>query len=421
MPFIPFIFFTALTVYWWHRHKTFDVCVYMSSLYAFISFCCLFLVYGDMLGDGGILFDEKDIELNFIPTALFCLLIALSMLPFSLLYSQDLKRITVSMSWVLDIVSWGLIAVSLLNLYLVADSTLDILQGDLDAVRQAHYEGVQTPAQLKAESMPSILKYLYYLNMSTILSLPLFFYYLCFEKEKAWWFKVMLFFSSLSFPIAGIQAADRTEFTFYAMMMLYCLIFYRKFFTKTHKRILAGIGIPFLALILIYVVSVSVARFEDRKDGGAATSALQYAGQGYLNFCFFWEKAKFDEIATEREFPLINHTFFKIDSNADRRGERAGKQGFHISVFATFIGDVLLDLSPIGVVIWTIFFFLVCMLVMRKPHREELTVGEVISIYVLAGIPIFGVFYYKYYFFQYTLMFLLCAFMYFISKYKLSL
>lgn len=421
MPFIPFIFFTALTLYWWRKHEGFDICVYMSSLYAFISFCCLFLVYGNLLGEGGILFDEMDIELRLIPTVLFCLLIALGMLPFSLLYSKDLKRITVSMPWALDLVSWLLIAVSLLNFYLVADSTLDILQGDFDAVRQAHYEGVLTPAQIKAESMPVFLKYLYYLNMSTILSLPLFFYYNCFEKEKPWWFKALLFFSSLSIPLAGIQAADRTEFTFYAMMLIFCLIFFRKFFSKTFKRILAGIGIPFVALILVYVTSVSIARFEDRGENGAATSALQYAGQGYLNFCFFWEKAKFDEIATEREFPLINHVLLKVDSNPERRGERAGKQGFHISVFATFIGDVLLDLSPIGVIIWTIFFFMVCMLVMKRPHREEISAGEAVSIFVLASIPIFGVFYYKYYNYQYSFMFIMAATTYFISKYKISL
>jgi uncharacterized membrane protein len=61
------------------------------------------------------------------------------------------------------------------------------------------------------------------------------------------------------------------------------------------------------------------------------------------------------------------------------------------------------------------------MLVMKRPHREEISAGEAVSIFVLASIPIFGVFYYKYYNYQYSFMFIMAATTYFISKYKISL
>ena len=153
----------------------------MSSLYAFISLCSAIIEFGDLIGDGegGLLFDENDVHLALVPTILYCGLLTLSMLPFSLLYRKDIKAIVPKAPLTLYFLSWFLIGISFLNLYLVADSTLDILGGDLAAVREAHYNGILTPAQLKAESMPFILRALYYFNISTLLALPMFFYYMC--------------------------------------------------------------------------------------------------------------------------------------------------------------------------------------------------------------------------------------------------
>ena len=336
-----------------------------------------------------------------------------------MIYGKDLKRITPAMPFVLETVTYILIGVSILNLYLVADSTMDILQGDLEAVRSAHYQGLMTPAQIKAETMPSVFKYLYYLNTSTILCLPIFFYTICFEK-KAWWYKALVFFASLSIPIAGIQAADRTEFILYAMMFLFCIIFFGGFLSKALKRAISFISIAFASLFIVYLVAVSEARFSER-DGGASTSALQYAGQGYLNFCYFWEKGKFEYITAEREFPLVYHTLFKIDSDDIRRNDRSGEQGFFISVFATFIGDIMLDISPIGMIIWVLCYFFLCMIAIKSPHRKEMNIGEVIAVFVLSVVPIFGIFYYRFFSYTYTLMLIFTILLYLLSQYKIKI
>ena len=149
------------------------------------------------------------------------------------------------------------------------------------------------------------------------------------------------------------------------------------------KRYAVIMGAPFVLLIVIYLGAVTQARFEER-EGGVAASVLEYAGQGYLNFCYFWENQNTDEIATERELPLINHFLFKIDSNTERRAERAGKQGFFISVFASFIGDILLDLGFAGVSIWVIYFFLIGMLIIKSSHRTSFYIGEVLVIFLAA-------------------------------------
>lgn len=416
MLFFPFLYFTILTVYWWIKHRSLDVCVYMSGLYAFTSFIAIILVLGDMLGEGGILFDNSDLELGFLPTITYCALITLSILPFSMINGRTLKRITPSIPYVLETLCVILFLNAVLNFYLVADSTIEILSGNLESVRVEHYGGIESPAEVKAESMPYILRLFRYLNRSTLLALPIFFYSICFDK-KPWWWNVMLLFTSLSIPVLSIQTVDRTEFIFYAQMFVFCIIFFHRYFTKKVKRMMVIMVSSLASLFLIYMVAVSMARFEER-EGGAGSSAMQYAGQGYINFCYFWENGKFDYIATEREFPMINHTIFNVDSTPERRADRSGKHGFFISVFPTFVGDILLDLSPIGVLIWIMYYTLATFMVIKASRREEFDIGETIAIFTLAVVPVFGIFYYRYFHFTFTLMIMMSAVLYVLSKFK---
>lgn len=421
MIFVPFIYFASLLSYFIYKHKTvLDVCVYMAGLYTFTSLCAIIVVLMNRVDESGILFDEYNLKLGIVPTLLYCLTLTLSILPFSMIYNKDIKQITPTMPYVLDIVSIVLIGVALLNFYLIADSTLEILSGDLSNLRSDHYEGILSPAELKAEALPPILKLYYYFNISTILALPILFYNICFRK-KFWIYNLLLFFTSLSCPLVGIQVADRTEFIFYALMLILCVILFHKFFTKKIKRMMAWATVPIASAFIVYLVAVSSARFDEKVEGGASASALQYAGQGYLNFCYFWENAKTEYIAAEREFPLIAHTFARVDSNPQRRSDRTGQQGFFISVFPTFVGDIMLDITPMGMIAWVVMYFLVVCMVIKSSHRETFSIGEVILIFVMGVIPVFGIFYYRYCTFQYSLMVMIAVALFFSSKYKIVL
>ena len=413
---IPFIYFCLLTYYWWNKHQGYDVCVYMSSLYTLTSLLAIIIVANDLLDEGGILFDSYDLELNIVPTVFYCLFLTMGMLPFSMIYRKELKTIQANNPLLVDALSCFLILIAFLNLYLVADSTLEILSGDLSTIRNDHYEGIESPAEIKAESMPYIFRFLYYFKTSTLLAIPLFFYYLCF-KRRPLWFLLLLLFTSLSMPIAGIQSADRTEVVLYGMMFVSCLILFHPHLSRKIKMALRFISIPIALAAIVYFVAVSDARFS-KTEGGAATSALQYAGQGYLNFCFFWEKANKDHITAEREFPLIAHYVYHIDNDGDRRAVRSGQQGFFMSVFATYIGDVLLDLTPVGMILWVLTFFLIAVIIFKWPHREELNIGELLIFYVLSIIPIFGIFYYRLMSFTYSFMVILAILLYISDKFK---
>ena len=174
-------------------------------------------------------------------------------------------------------------------------------------------------------------------------------------------------------------------------------------------------GLPVAIGAITYFVAVSQARFED-KDVGAIKSAVQYVGQGDLNFCFFWEKANPDLISAERELPLLHHFLFRVDNSAEQRAIRSGKQGFFISVFPSFVGDLLLDISLIGAIIWVLYYFIIVFLIVKKAHRREIDIGEMLAIFVMAAIPIFGVFYYRYMTYSHSFIILLALVVYVLTK-----
>ncbi len=416
---LPFIWFTLITVLLWRKHQRMDACVYISGLYAMVSLFAVILIAGDLLGDGGILYYNNDAEFGVLPTLLYCTMLTLTIVPFHLVYDKEIKDITCKSPFLLDMLSLFLIGVSVVNLYLVADSTLDILSGNLADVRNSVYSGDATPAQLKAERMGFFMRFYYYFNVSTILCIPILFYNLCFRK-KAWWWNLLLFFASLSAPIAGIQGADRTELIYLAEMYLFCLIFFWPHISKTLRRWLFIIGAPIVLLGVVYVAAVSQSRFEDQSEGAAGRN-LQYAGQGYINFCYFWDHANYDELAPEREFPMYYHYTKHQDSDMDRRLYRQGQQGFFISVFSTFLGDIMLDISPIGMILWTTCFSLLALLLIRASHRKIFDISEILLIFLMACIPVFGIFYYRFFAFTYTFTIILAILYFIVTRYRIRL
>ena len=413
MIYIPFIYFFLLSCYLWFRHKTFDVSVYMSSLYTVTSFCAILLVLGNNLG-GGILYQGWEPELGVAPTFLYCFLITVTILPFSLIHTEKLTHITNNHPLLLYGFVGVLFLLALLNLYLVADSTRDVLNGDLNDVRMSHYQGEQTVADVRLLSMPGPVRFFYTLYPTTILALPLFFYYTCVEKRSLWLTSILLLIS-LSVPLRCIQAVDRTEIILYGQMFLFCLIFFRKVLTSSVKRLLFWSSLPVLTLVMMYLTAVSTARFED-KDGGTVGSTLQYAGQSYLNFCYFYDNANPDLIYPQREFPILSHVIFK-SNYSETKDERSAKEGFFIGVFATHVGAWLLDIGLAGCIIYTLSFALVCILLIKYYNRKEFEITEVLLIFIVATLPIFGIFYSRFYNFSNAVQYLLVAILYFLSRY----
>ena len=418
---LPFIYFSFLTYYLYRKQEGFTISVYISALYSFTALCAIFTILGGYLGeDGGILFENHNAEFGLLPTIFYCAIITATIWPFTRFNNRKIKDVELLNPRILDLFGVCMILMSFLNLYLVADSTLDILNGDFAELRQSVYEGEESPAQLKAiRTFP--LYYIYLFNIITIYALPLAIYNIT-HHRCAWWFNGLLLFASLSKPIAAVQTADRTEIAFWGLMALFTLVmFWHKITTKVKITLIAA-ATPFVIAMGIYINAVTTDRFE-KSYAGPAGALMQYVGQGYINFCYFWENANTDFIATEREFPLYNRIFTGIISDTERRNVCSAEHGFFISVFPTFIGDVMLDLTLPGMLIWIIAFIAICYRLIPSTDDPDTTLhaGDYLIVFMLGIIPTFGIFYYRFFNFQSTIVVLSVLLVAYLSKHTFSL
>jgi len=418
---LPFIYFSLLTYYLYKKQEGATVAVYMSALYAFTALCAIVTILGGYLGeDGGILYNNSNAEFNLLPTVFYCAIITATIWPFTRFNSTKIKSAELINPRILDVFGIGMILMLILNIYLVADSTLDILSGDFAELRHSVYEGELSPAKLKAMNTPIIYN-IYLFNSITIFALPLAFYNIT-HHRCTWWFNGLLLLTSLSKPIAATQTADRTEIAFWGIMAAFTLVLFWRQITLRVKIILVAASAPFIAAMVIYLSAVTTDRF-DKSYAGPAAAAMQYVGQGYVNFCYFWENAKPDFISTEREFPLYNRLVSGIVSDSDRRNVRSAEQGFYISVFPSFIGDILLDLTLPGMILWIIAFIAICYALIPSTADPDTVIhaSDYLIVFMLGIIPSFGIFYYRFFDFQSTIIIFSLIIIAYLSKHTFSL
>lgn len=407
--YLPFIWFMGLTIHLWRKQHCIDVSVFLAAEYTLTALCAILCIHLGYLGGGGILYTDRDLQLNAVPTIIYCILHTILILPFCRLNPQHIKDISISSEKIFNWFAYFLIAVALLNLYIVADNVIQVLiNKDFAAVRSAHYAGDKTLAEMKAESLPRIVGYFYYFNRTTILALPCFFYSLCFLNKK-WWFNLCLLFCALSLPLYGIINADRTEIIFFTQCCCLCFFLFRPFIKRRQWKFLKRILIPLSVIIIVYIGAITIARFGDR-EYGAQSGALQYAGQGYLNFCYFFDNCNNKHIHTERMLPLTNKIIQDQIDYTLLREEISSEQGFFISVFATYLGDFLCDTGIGGMLLWALCFLVLLLLTIAKT-TDVISFGQMFWYYMMATIPMFGIFYYSYFSWLQVVCIIVCAIM----------
>lgn len=415
--YFPFIFFSTLTLYYWKKKGYIDVSVFLFAEYAFTAFLSILCVTMNLLGEGGIHFTKETLQLNIVPTLLYCILISLIIRQFTKLDIKRYNIISISNQKLFYLFTYFLFAIALLNIYVVIDNVITVLiGGNFAEVRANHYKGNTDMSQL--ESLPKIIGYFYYFNRSTLLALPCFFYSICF-LQKHWIYNLALFITTLSIPLAGIQNADRTEFIFFAQTLILSLLLFRPYIHKKQKKILKRLIIPLGIFFMLYLAAVTIARFGE-KAAGANGSILQYAGQSYLNFCYYYEFANDEHIYTNRMFPLLNHIISDTSYLNDIKDTQSHQQGFFVGVFPSFLGDFLLDTGILGMSLWIIGFILITNLSFRFTQRNTISFGNILWFYVLATIPMFGIFYYPYLEFMQGIFLVLTIFVSILFHYRLK-
>jgi len=290
-----------------------------------------------------------------------------------------------------------------------------VLSGDLGALRNALGRG-EDISNNKFASNPIIIV-AGILGDFSIVMLLFYFTSISFLKRSKL-FNTICFLSSMAIVILAIEGVDRSKVLYWLITYGGMLVlFWKRMSKKQHKNISIA-SIIILSLAVSYFLILTFSRF-DAYDTGSKGSMISYAGQSYINFCFFFDKVKYGEFSLQRVFPLFYKLFIHngINDTVNLNAEISLKTGKEIGVFSTFIGDIMVASGKIAATVYCIAFYIAAYSIVKFRTKTFLHFYHMLFVFCLITIPMLGVFTHFYANFTRTIPFLLFILYAFYLKY----
>lgn len=390
---VPFIYFTLLLVYIIQKNKTFDVSAGLISIYIFTSFFAILLDKLDLYNNL-----VPKIEIHFLPTLLFCLLLTITIYPFYKFRSSKIENIVIANNQKLfTYIVYLYFGVFILFLVFYSKVILfRLVFGDFGQMRTELMRGDLDNSLITFTGIKKIIATaLNFLAEGSLIMILFFFYSLTFLK-KSKLFNLIIIIGSFSVILLGILGIDRSKTTYWITVFYLMVVFFRPFMDKTQKKTIFKIFIVFGSLFVLYLAAVTISRFGD-DDAGVFSSIIIYAGQPFINYCNFFDNLE-PIISFHRLFP----GFYQLFMDSEELGllEWSSyvniKTGITINVFATFIGELMAYIGKFGTIIYCLFYYKISSLILKRKNLAILSFHQMIHFYILVLVPLLGLATYYY-------------------------
>ena len=394
MRLIPFIYFTALFIYLRKKHDGIDVSAFLSLLYAFMSFFAIIIEARGIYDINGVC---ERTPITFSATFSYCALLTLSIIPFSRLRSTSLKNITITKPQLMDFVSWGLIVTFFLTLAMLFSDIYTALTSDLSEIRSMVY-GDDEGHHLSGLKWWLLLPNTLFSQFSPIAIL--FFYINVSQSRKSNLFNYLLLASSITPILSAILIAGRTQIIYWLLSYLLCFFLFRNQMNAEQRRIVVRPFLVFAGAFVLFFASVTLARFTSNtldSDTNTLNSVIAYTGQAFINYNNFFNHYICHQISFNRIMP-VSH-YFVIDPGWTLKNYRAqimSQTGMNIGVFYTFLGDLMVDLSKVGMTIFVLLFAGISTFLSRQEEDNSIPIYRMLLVQLLILIPLQGLFYYSF-------------------------
>lgn len=390
---VPFVYFLILYI-WVVRNRTaFSMASMMVLMYVVTSFFAVVIDFFNLYHSGSCV----KTEIHVFPTILYCSLLTLVWYPFFRMDDKKVIRMdSLARPYFVDLLVHFYFVLFLLCVFL--------LPGDI----ARNWAYAQIHPQLKAEmwdgeyeifSLSGPLLSIAHLCMTfssaSLFLIPIFFYNVTF-RFKSSFFYVENFCGSIIILLFSLLTQDRSRFIYWLMIFILCYGFFRKFFSENLKRNFSRLLIFLLGAFSIYVVIMNFIRFgEGNIYDNPALNLVNYAGQSFNNFCYFFENLDLPSRQWDHPFPLLSSIF---ESNHLGTKEWAcyvgSKTGINILVFSSFVGLIASYIGFGFTALWCIGITLLCFFALKK--KSVYSLFDLMKIIVLAVIPYLGLFGYFY-------------------------
>ena len=384
----------ALFIYLRQKHGGIDVSAFLTLLYAFMSFFAIIIEIRGVYDINGVC---ERTPITFGAVFSYCALLTLSIVPFSRLRSTTLKNITITKTMLYDVVSWGLIITFFLTLAMLFSDIYTALTSDLSEVRSMVYgddEGHHVSGLRWWLLLPNTL----FSQFSPIAIL--FFYINVSQSRKSKLFNYMLLASSITPILSAILIAGRTQIIYWLLSYLLCFFLFKNQMNAEQRRIVVRPFLVFAGAFVLFFASVTLARFTSNtldSDTNTLNSVIAYTGQAFINYNNFFNHYICHQISFNRIMP-VSH-YFVIDPGWTLKNYRAqimSQTGMNIGVFYTFLGDLMVDLSKVGMTIFVLLFAGISTFLSRQEEDNSIPIYRMLLVQLLILIPLQGLFYYSF-------------------------
>ena len=380
MIYIVFCFFVFLLFI--SRKKFLMISTYLIAVYVFSLLSSIILYNSN--------FQFQYQYATLLPSIIFCIMLFLYFFPF---FKKEFKiEASSAPDFVrrFSFVGYGISILLIIGCFLLLPKIQEAISFGLVESRQSMYreEDVFTAYTITEHLGHSILRWLSGLSYAILI---MFLYAVSFIKKKSL-LKCLLLLSSLSATYLGLLVGGRTNLIYWVLFFFFCLILFWHYLTKIKKRIVSIATVAFFSILGSYFIFISVTRAELSHDSKTYDFLISYAGQSYLNFCYFFENMNYHPYSLYRIFPLTSNVLFGRFNLREYRDLIYSNTQMDIGIFYTLLGDFYVDMGLIGMFLYSIIYFLIAKRLMK---RKIFNLSNLLILGILYQIPLHGVFYYS--------------------------
>lgn len=395
---VPFVYFCLLLIHHLAKNK------WKVDLASFI--LLIFTVSGffSILVDVFKLRSIDTMNYNITPFACLCYLglLTLCILPFisnTNLAINDLIPIKKRNEIIIKFVAWAFFLYFFLNVVMSWGAITEVLlSDDLSQVRNNHYDDLGEESWLS--SLPRIVRLPFVLlNLTGGCSWVFIFfafYGMITQKMRTYYFYLFII-ASFNSVIGNILDAGRSAIAYWVISFIACYIFFLPYMDKGQKSLIKKLFIIVGFFAFLFLALVTISRFADR-DGGAVSgtqgSIISYFGQTYINFCFFFDNFTCPIPSPQLVFPfsskmIMGDDFLRV---GDLQELISIYTGYHVGVFYTFLGHIMVTSNRIIMIVYALFFVMLSIVSVRKTRYRDVKMSTCFFYYLYSSVIFLGIF-----------------------------
>jgi hypothetical protein len=360
----------------------------------------LFMLYF-LTGIASVILDAQNLynyncpksDLGFFAPLSYCFFLYLCIKPFGVIFRSDLiRRVTVNNERILDYFIYFCFVVFLIIALVSFDRINDILFNT--ALSETRREAYMGEVRSFYDAYTGLPRYICALSTffypMTFFCLPLLFYNILY-RNKSLLFHIITILASSAPLLSSILQADRSQFLYWMILLGFSFTLYVKQFNSKQIGKFFIIISPIIVGIVAYFVAVSISRWGDDSSG----DTILYMGMNYINYCNFLNTIWGAPISLCELFPF---TYFLLGKPGYFEFAQVVSNYTHLTIatFPTFLGLIFSISGPIVLLFYLLFYWLISPLFLRRKVRQTVTVNGIIRMWIVALVPLLGVFGYFY-------------------------